>query len=610
MVAGTFAGGFTTTDTVLAEDSLVQTQETKQELLATTDTVELGGSASLVQYSEVVSQSMLELVEESVILSSSPSESIPDSHSLSLSESESHYDIVSTSESISESISNSEILLLSESGELVKEVADSAGSARIELSSTISEQPSADLAGLNRQLFDIALVSLEEARSLEVPDALDKTTTKYQRYIRAKEAADQAWQLVKEIQAGKIVSQEELDAASKQIAQAATNLTGRRTQLLGGSGKVGTSLRATSGDTILVFSESDANAKLNGTQISLIEGRLDTTTNLIDWKVIYNPITSLSQAYAGLYVAAVTEMGEPQNILVNGIPLHLDNSFNSRETLGVTLRTVDYSGRYYGKNYSLAESPISTSGPVTYTFTTRVSSSLANIAMYVQAAIHPTSNVVHATVKEPENRQNLSGMLIGYRTSFVADGMNSFLQSTSESIQNSLSIRLSLSQSHSQSVSVSNSLSQSGSKSLSMSLLTSYSESLSESASESASTFVSTSASESVSASVSTSFSESLSESISTSVSESLSESVSTSVSESVSVSVSTSVSESLSESVSTSISESVSTSFSESLSESVSMSVSESISASVSTSISESVSESVSTSFSESLSASVSTSV
>lgn len=282
MVAGTFAGGYATTGTVLAEDSLVQTQETNQELLATTDTVELGGSTSLVQYSESASQSILELVEESVSLSSSSSESIPDSQSLSLSESESQYDSVSTSASDSERVMYSESLALSESVVVVENEENSPASTGAELSSSVSEQPSVDLTGLSRQLFDMALASLEEARSLEVPDSLDKTTTKYQRYIRAKEAADQAWQLVGEIQAGKIVSQEELDAASKQIAQAATNLTGRRTQLLGGDGRAGTSLRSTSDNTILVFSESDASAKLNGTQISLIEGRLDTVTNTID----------------------------------------------------------------------------------------------------------------------------------------------------------------------------------------------------------------------------------------------------------------------------------------------------------------------------------------
>ncbi|WP_153059639.1 hypothetical protein, partial [Streptococcus suis] len=104
--------------------------------------------------------------------------------------------------------------------------------------------------------------------------------------------------MAESILAGKEMTQEELDIASKQIAQAANVLTGRITQLLGTARSMdnGVSLRATATGTnqnILVFSESDSSAKYRDKQISLIEGRLDTTSNLINWRVVYNPVTNL-----------------------------------------------------------------------------------------------------------------------------------------------------------------------------------------------------------------------------------------------------------------------------------------------------------------------------
>ncbi|WP_193437969.1 KxYKxGKxW signal peptide domain-containing protein, partial [Streptococcus suis] len=609
MLLGTLAGSYSVMDTVMADET--STLETEKERLVTADTVEM---------STVLTDNKDSSIEE--IQSFSVSESIAQSVSQSISESV----IESQSELFSESLSESALLTPSFSESELQ-----SHSTFILESESDSVRAIEPFAGLNRQLFDIALTSLNESRSLIVPESIETGTPKYQKYIVAKQAADQAWQMAESILAGKEMTQEELDIASKQIAQAANVLTGRITQLLGTAGSMdnGVSFRATATGTnqnILVFSESDSSAKYRDKQISLIEGRLDTTSNLINWRVVYNPVTNLSQAYMGLYIAVVSEMGAPQNLQVNGVSLRLDDSFSSRETLGTNLSTLDYTGRFYGHNYSLGSQKISLSGPVTYTFTTSSGSSLANIALYVQAALHPTSASVHATVKEDGGRTNLSGMMIGYKTSFISDGVDSFLQSTSESIQNSHSIRLSTSESLSSSIkhslsesirtSVSESLSESVSKSelLSNSESTSKSESLSNSESisqsESLSNLVSNSISESVRESVVESVSESVRESVVESLSESVRESVVESLSESVRESVVESLSESVSESISESTSESISESISESLSESVSGSVSESISESVSESISESVSESLSESVSESISESVSESI
>ncbi|HFI0175322.1 TPA: KxYKxGKxW signal peptide domain-containing protein, partial [Streptococcus suis] len=544
---GAIIGGYPEAGMALAEEIVVS--ETSKNILATADIVGMSthsstpsshsveeSSTSLV-HSLSASQSISEIVSSSDLVSESDSESTSESISTFISHSESASLSMSESDSVSAARTFQSEDAVSDINSVVESHSEDEGISSESILVTISESPESEsiadrLKSLDTSRFDLAVSALQMAMEHHLPETIDTTSSPYQRYIVAKQGAEEAFILVNNVLNGSVADQKELDSISIRIAQAANNVTGRLNQLTSRLASVGTSLRSTS-SSILVFSESDNSAKYRDRQISLVEGRLDTTTNLIEWTVTYQPVQSLTEAYAGFYIAAVTEMGPPQNLKVNGIPLLLDTSIRNRETLGTNLSTTDYTGRFYGNNYSLGAEKVSLSGPITYTFSTRVGSSLANIALYVQAALHPTDSIVHATYNEANGRTNLSGMLIGYRASFVADSMNSFLQSTSESIQNSLSIRQSISQSQSLSVSESRSVSLSQSQSLSLS--TSQSASLS--------------VSELISESVSISESSSHSESLVTSVSDSVSESVSGSISESVSVSLSASISESVLES-------------------------------------------------------------
>ncbi|HEL1557464.1 TPA: hypothetical protein TXJ05_001667, partial [Streptococcus suis] len=405
-------------------------------------------------------------------------------------------------------------------------------------------------AQLDFSKYNEAIASLDDAINQYIPIETTQQTSAYNKYISSLQEAIVARTSLESISTLPDLSQIGLDEAALSGAQSAIRLRMRYQQLLqsynkiqpiSGGGTTNLRVASSSSDgTILVFSESDVSSKANykNKQINKIEGRLNLTTNTIDWTVTYEPLIN-GTAYAGLYIATVSEVGSPQNILVNGIPLSLDTSIVNGETLGVNLSTVDYSGRYYGNNYSLATVKVATDQPIIYTFTTSAGSTLANIAIYVQAAIHQTSNIVHATLKEMNGATNLSGMLVNYKASFVADESNSYVQSTSESIQRSLSIK--------ESTSASQSLVQSASVSVVRS--TSISESLSNSQ------FISTSTSTSKSISTSVSNAQSASASSSESISSSLSESASASESVSNSLSASASSSESISSSMSESAS-------------------------------------------------------
>ncbi|HFI0337491.1 TPA: KxYKxGKxW signal peptide domain-containing protein, partial [Streptococcus suis] len=490
-------------------------------------------------------------------------------------------------------------------------------------------------AQLDFSKYNEAIASLDDAINQYIPIETTQQTFAYNKYISSLQEAIVARTSLESISTLPDLSQIGLDEAALSGAQSAIRLRMRYQQLLqsynkiqpiSGGGTTNLRVASSSSDgTILVFSESDADSKYKDKRISLMEGRLNIETKIIDWKIVYNPINS-GMAYAGLYVASVSDLGTAQNVTVNGQPLTLDTSFiNPSVALGTNLSTLDYTGRYYGQNYSYASTMVDTSQPIIYTFTTTAGSTLANVALYVQAAINTTSNQVHATSSELNGSTNLSGMLVNYKTSFTSVESNSYVQSTSESIQRSLSIKESTSASQSlvQSASVSvvrsTSISESLSNSQFISTSTSTSKSIStsvsnaQSASASSSESISSSLSESASASESVSSSLSASASSSESISSSMSESASVSESVSSSLSASVSASESISSSMSesASASESVSSSLSEStsISESVSSSVSESVSASESVSNSLSESSSISESVSSSLSASASVS-
>ncbi|WP_333565033.1 collagen-binding domain-containing protein, partial [Streptococcus parasuis] len=155
--------------------------------------------------------------------------------------------------------------------------------------------------------------------------------------------------------------------------------------------------------------------------------------------------------------------------------LYKNNSFIERQgpsyrALGSNLSSTDYSGRYYGNNYS-ATQLYDVSKGIQFSFSTQTGGTLANIAVYVQAVTDATTSNTHATVAERNNGTNLGGMLVTYRDSFTPDASNSYAQSYADSISQSVSNSVSTKQSLSTSVSQSQaSTSASASQSLSQRL--------------------------------------------------------------------------------------------------------------------------------------------
>ncbi|MDG4515095.1 hypothetical protein NOL04_09530, partial [Streptococcus suis] len=612
LATGAVFGGIIADNNVLAEE--VDEKVFAYNILDETDITPVAFAESMIVASSdscllAKSNDQNELGEESESLSGSTSES----YSHSSIDSEIGYESMSVAESI-QSETTSELGYVGEFSEPLSSVnAEKSSLEELENVSIIVDS----IEALDLSNYNSAIASLNDAINQIVPIGAEQQVSAYNKYLLSLQEAIVARTNLESLLVSSELTQSAIDEVAISGAQSAIRLRMRYQQLLQSYNKAQsvsdggtTNLRAANSsaeETILVFSEGDANSKYKDKRISLIEGRLNLDTKIINWKVIYNPINS-GMAYAGLYVASVSDLGTAQDVTVNGQPLILDTSFvNPSVALGTNLSTLDYTGRYYGKNYSYATTTVDTSQPIIYTFTTTAGTSLANVALYVQAAINTTTNQVHATTSELNGSTNLSGMLVNYKTSFTSVESNSYVQSTSESIQRSLSIK--------ESTSASQSLVQSASVSVVRS--TSISESLSNSQfiSTSASTSKSISTSVSNVQSASASFSESISSSISASAliseSTSISLSESTSVSESISMSESTSVSEliSSSTSASASVSESISSSVSESAlaSESVSNSLSESTSVSESTSSSKSELASISESISNSLSASIS---
>ncbi|HFI0620405.1 TPA: hypothetical protein ACGO1W_002112, partial [Streptococcus suis] len=614
LATGAVFGGIIADNNVLAEE--VDEKVFAYHILDETDITPVAFAESMIVASSdssllAKSNDQNELGEESESLSGSTSES----YSHSSIDSEIGYESMSVAESI-QSETTSELGYVGEFSEPLSSVnAEKSSLEELENVSIIVDS----IEALDLSNYYSAIASLNDAINQIVPIGAEQQVSAYNKYFLSLQEAIVARTNLESLLVSSELTQSAIDEVAISGAQSAIRLRMRYQQLLQSYNKAQsvsdggtTNLRAANSiaeETILVFSEGDANSKYKDKRISLIEGRLNLDTKIINWKVIYNPINS-GMAYAGLYVASVSDLGTAQDVTVNGQPLILDTSFvNPSVALGTNLSTLDYTGRYYGKNYSYATTTVDTSQPIIYTFTTTAGTSLANVALYVQAAINTTTNQVHATTSELNGSTNLSGMLVNYKTSFTSVESNSYVQSTSESIQRSLSIK--------ESTSASQSLVQSASVSVVRS--TSISESLSNSQfiSTSASTSKSISTSVSNVQSASASFSESISgsmresASVSESISNSLSESSSISESTSISLSESTSVSELISSSTSASASISESTSISLSESTSVSESISNSLSAStsVSESISNSLSElaSISESISNSLSASAS---
>ncbi|HFI0666987.1 TPA: hypothetical protein ACGO4I_000406, partial [Streptococcus suis] len=616
LATGAVFGGIIADNNVLAEE--VDEKVFAYNILDETEITPVAFAESMIVASSdssllVKSNDQNELGEEFESLSGSTSES----YSHSSIDSEIGYESMSVAESI-QSETTSELDYVGEFSEPLPSVnANKLSLEELENVSIVVES----IEALDLSNYNSAIASLNDAINQIIPIGAEQQVSAYNKYLLSLQEAIVARTNLELLPVSSELTQSAIDEVAISGAQSAIRLRMRYQQLLQSYNKIQpisgggtTNLRVASNSsegTILVFSESDADSRYKDKRISLIEGRLNIETKIIDWKIVYNPINS-GMAYAGLYVASVSDLGTAQNVTVNGQPLTLDTSFiNPSVALGTNLSTLDYTGRYYGKNYSYATTTVDTSQPIIYTFTTTAGNSLANVALYVQAAINTTTNQVHATTSELNGSTNLSGMLVNYKTSFTSVESNSYVQSTSESIQRSLSIKESTSASHSlvQSASVSVVRSTSISESLSNSQFISTSTSTSKSISTSVSNAQSASASSSESISSSMSESALASESVSNSLSEStsVSDSVSSSVSASASVSesVSSSVSESALASESISSSSSESTSISESVSSSMSASALVSESVSISVSASTSASDSVSSSLSESVSSS-----
>lgn len=210
---------------------------------------------------------VLDKLTEELSVESSQSESLSLSASVSLSESMAESDSVS----LSEAISHSEVTSVSET---------------VSQSETVSE--SEVLVDTTEIAVDISKLvavqtSLEDALSKQVADTVDTNSSKYQKYLTAKAVAEQALAQVQAYLASPSQNQTSIDQLTLSAGQAAINLSGRYTQLVGVTGIEGTGVRATT-------------TGANGTEISS-SGTVDIRRNPAAWNNTNATVDGISYSY-------------------------------------------------------------------------------------------------------------------------------------------------------------------------------------------------------------------------------------------------------------------------------------------------------------------------